>query len=221
MLFSPANIRLRESVRWIFPLGQGLGSFLQVPVNMHHPIEPSNCRSISLRFTGKNTKYRDWTGHVSRFWFQEMRRIGEKACLEHGKTIVTDYKDSTTTSVQRKMECRDAQCRVTSHREKQSVTLSQAQKEEILSALKAEASLATATDTSMPGDWQLRIKARYQNDRVRLEITRNLPEGEFDRVSPQLAGVIKTYLGQDVAGQAAAEPTPPASEEKTDEPPSQ
>lgn len=133
--------------------------------------------------------------------------------------IYTSYKDSDVTSVQRKMDCIDSQCKIEDGAAKRSIKLSQAQRDEILAGVKAEAQRFNTKHTPTPGDWTLRVKVRYQTDGGRLEVTRDLLDGQFDNVSPELSAVIKTYLGQNLSNPGSAEP--PADDTKKPAPPSQ
>lgn len=119
--------------------------------------------------------------------------------------VYTSYKDNDKTSVQRKIDCIDSQCTLEDRGANRSIKLSQAQRDEILAGIKAEAQRFNTKTTSGSGDWTLRVKARYQTERGRLEITRDLRDGQFGDMSPELSAVIKTHLGQDLFGSASAE----------------
>lgn len=126
--------------------------------------------------------------------------------------IDTRYNNANEKPVLRNLACRDSQCAIQSRLGEGSITLSDAQRDRILKAFQTELNRFDINPHPNPGDQSVRIKLKYTTDRKRLEITRNLSIEQLADVSPELAAVIKTFLGEDLSNLQLADTA--AKEEK-------
>ena len=121
--------------------------------------------------------------------------------------IHTSYGVTDEISSLRNMVCRDSQCATHSQFGEGSITLSKAQREQILEAFQTEANRFDMKSSPKPGDQLLTIKLKYTSDRKRLVLRRDLPVNRATDVSPELTAVIKTFLGLDLANLKLPEPS--------------
>ena len=130
--------------------------------------------------------------------------------------IYVSYKDAKGASFRHKLECVDSKCKVNIKEEERSISLSAAQKKELLDALQAESKQFVVAADSAASDNLMKVKLRYDTPRKRLSIARRLPSDKPADLTPGMIQVIKTHLDLDLSNPVL--PKPDTGGEKSVEP---
>lgn len=120
--------------------------------------------------------------------------------------LYTSYNDSEGAHISHKMKCREGMCEINSNAARQSVPLTETQRDQILGAFQAEVKRFDVRSAPEPGDELIKIKFKYSTGRKRLGITHRVPVGQFSDVTPELIAVFETFLpGLDFSSLNSAE----------------
>ena len=119
---------------------------------------------------------------------------------EEGISLYASYNNNEGVRVSHKMKCRDSMCMIESNAAEKSISLTRAQRDQILQAFKVEVKRFDIKNSPKSGDRLVKIKFRYSTDSKKLSITQRLPVGQLSDVSPELTAVFETYLpGLDIS----------------------
>ena len=130
--------------------------------------------------------------------------------------IYVSYKDAKGASSRHKLDCLDSKCKVNIKAEELTISLSAAQKKELLDALQAESKQFVVAADSATSDNLMKVKLRYDTPRKRLSIARRLPSDKPADLTPGMIQVIKTHLDLDLSNPVL--PRSAAGDEKSAEP---
>lgn len=107
--------------------------------------------------------------------------------------LYTSYNNNEGVRVSYKMKCRDSRCMIESKTAKKPISLTRAQRDQILEAFQAEVKRFDLKRSPESGNRLVKIKFRYSTDRKRLDISQRLPVDQLSDVSPELTTVLETY----------------------------
>ena len=127
--------------------------------------------------------------------------------------IYSSYENSKGKRISQKLDCRDSQCEIEKQSTKESITLSKAQRDQILTAFQAETKRFDLKGIPKQEKKLIKIKFRYQTDKTRLQISRRLSADELAEVSTEMTAVLESYFELDLSALASVEPVK-NSEEK-------
>jgi len=120
--------------------------------------------------------------------------------------VYISYKDAKGAFSRHKLDCVDSKCKVTIKSAERSITLTNNQKKELLTAVQTESKQFVVAPDSASSDPSVKVKLRYDTPGKRLEIERRLPVDKPADLAPGMIQVIKAHLDLDLSKPLAPKP---------------
>ena len=109
--------------------------------------------------------------------------------------LYISYKNNDESGrVSHRMKCQDSKCMIESNATKQSIALTQTQRDQILQAFQTELNRLDIKSKTDSGNGAVKIKFRYSSGSKRVDITQRLPANQPSVVSMELTTVAETYF---------------------------
>ncbi len=124
--------------------------------------------------------------------------IASAVAAEEYVYIYVSYKGADGASSRHKLECTDASCKAEIKGEVRPMSLSDAQRGELIEALQTETRQFTLEGDSASGDNTMKLKVKYETPQRRMSAERRLGADNPDAVTPEMRNVLKAYLDLEI-----------------------